>query len=97
VPTAVGRRLRARQIALIDEVGRGLWSALRMHGVGALLKISRMPARAMGFGELQGFLERGFEAFGQLGDAAPFLTDIRASETGALQRLLAGDADPFRD
>ena len=80
--TEVVPRLRARQIALIEDVGHGLWSALRMHGVGTLLKISRMPARAMGFGELQGFLERGFEAFGQLGDAAPFLTDIRASVVG---------------
>lgn len=88
-------RLRVRQIALIDEVGQGLWSALRMHGVGALLKISRMPARAMGFGELQGFLERGFEAFGKLGDAKPFLTDIRASETQVMERLFAGEADPF--
>jgi hypothetical protein len=88
-------RLRARQIALIDEVGQGLWSALRMHGVGALLKISRMPARAMGFGELQGFLERGFEAFGKLGDAKPFLADIRDSETRVMQRLFAGDPDPF--
>lgn len=88
-------RLRARQIALIDEVGHGLWAALRMHGVGTLLKVSRMPARAMGFGELQGFLERGFEAFGQLGDAKPFLADIRASETRAMQRLFAGDPDPF--
>ena len=88
-------RLRARQIELIDDVGHGLWSALRMHGVGALLKISRMPARAMGFGELQGFLERGFDAFGQLGDAKPFLADIRGSETRAMQRLFAGDPDPF--
>ena len=92
----VGRpRLRARQIALIDEVGQGLWAALRMHGVGALLKISRVPARAMGCGELQGFLERGFDAFGQLGDAKPFLADIRASETRVMQGLFAGDADPF--
>ena len=81
---------------MIDEVGQGLWSALRMHGVGALLKISRMPARAMGFGELQGFLERGFEAFGKLGDAKPFLADIRDSETRVMQRLFAGDPDPFR-
>lgn len=93
----VGRpRLRARQIALIDEVGQGLWAALRMHGVGTLLKVSRLPARAMGFGELQGFLERGFEAFGQLGDAKPFLADIRASETRVMQGLFAGDPDPFR-
>lgn len=90
-------RLRARQIALIDEVGLGLWAALRMHGVGALLKLSRVPARAMGFGELQGFLERGFDAFGRLGDAKPFLADIRTHETRVMQRLFAGDADPFRD
>jgi hypothetical protein len=92
----VGRRhLRARQVGLIDEVGQGLWAALRMHGVGALLKVSRLPARAMGFGELQGFLERGFDAFGQLGDAKSFLADIRASETRVMQRLFAGDPDPF--
>jgi hypothetical protein len=93
---AVGHpRLRARQIALIDDVGEGLWAALRMHGVGTLLKVSRLPARAMGFGELQGFLERGFDAFGRLGDAKPFLADIRASETRVMQRLFAGDANPF--
>ena len=88
-------RLRARQIDLIEQVGRGLWAALRMHGVGALLKISRLPARSMGFGELQGFLERGFDSFGKLGDAKPFLADIRNSEARAMQRLFAGDPDPF--
>jgi len=88
-------RLRARQIELIGEVGLGLWAALRMHGVGALLKLSRVPARAMGFGELQGFLERGFGAFGQLGDADAFLADIRKNETRAMQRLFAGHPDPF--
>lgn len=93
---AVGRRrLRARQISLIDEVGHGLWSALRMHGVGALLKLSRVPAHALGFGELQGFLERGFEAFGKLGDAESFLTAIRDNETRVMERLFAGDPDPF--
>ena len=88
-------RLRARQIALIDDVGQGLWAALRMHGVGTLLKVSRLPARAMGFGELQCFLERGFDAFGRLGDAESFLADIRASETRVMRRLFDGDADPF--
>ena len=92
----VGRpHLRTRQIALIDDVGQGLWAALRMHGVGTLLKVSRLPARAMGFGELQGFLERGFDAFGRLGDAESFLADIRASETRVMRRLFDGDADPF--
>jgi len=88
-------RLRARQIALIDDVGTGLAAALRMPGVGTLLKLSRLPARAAGLGELQTFLERGFAAFAELGDAHAFLTDIRRNETRAMQRLFAGDADPF--
>jgi len=89
-------RLRARQIALIDDVGDGLAAALRMPGIGALLRLSRLPARAAGLGELQGFLERGFEAFAGLGDAAAFLADIRRKETEVMQRLFAGDPDPFR-
>jgi hypothetical protein len=89
-------RLRARQVALIDEVGSGLTAALRMPGVGTLLRLSRMPARAAGLGELQGFLERGFDAFAGLGDARGFLADIRASETDVMRRLLAAEPDPFR-
>lgn len=88
-------RLRARQIALIDDVGNGLAAALRMPGIGALLRLSRLPARAAGLGELQGFLERGFEAFAGLGDAAAFLADIRHSEAEVMRRLFAGDAAPF--
>ncbi len=90
-------RLRARQIALIGDVGQGLAAALRMPGVGALLKLSRLPAKAAGLGDLQGFLERGFAAFAELGDATAFLADIRRSETEAMRRLFAGDARPFDD
>ena len=94
----VGRpHLRTRQIALIDDVGQGLWAALRMHGVGTLLKVSRLPARAMGFGELQGFLERGFAAFAALGDGKAFVRDIERAERTVSRRLFAGDPDPFRD
>ena len=89
-------RLRMRQIELIDEVGSGLGEALRMPGVGSLLRLSRLPARAAGLGALQSFLERGFAAFADLGDAAGFLADIRRSETAVMRRLFAGEADPFR-
>ena len=89
-------RLRARQIELIDRVGQGLAAALRMPGVSVLLKLSRVPAKAAGLGELQLFLERGFEAFAGLDDAQSFLADIRTHETQAMNRLFAGDADPFR-
>ena len=89
-------RLRMRQIELIDDVGNGLGDALRMPGVGSLLRLSRLPARAAGLGALQSFLERGFAAFAELGDAADFLADIRRSETAVMHRLFAGEADPFR-
>ncbi len=89
-------RLRARQIALIARVGNGLAAALRMPGVGSLLKLSRLPAKAAGLGELQAFLERGFAAFAELGDAKAFLRDIQRSETQVMRRLFAGEAKPFR-
>ena len=88
-------RLRARQVALIDEVGHGLAAALHMPGVGALLVLSRIPARAAGLADLQGFLERGFAAFAELGDVAAFLVEIRDIETRVMQRLFAGHPQPF--
>lgn len=89
-------RLRTRQIALIDDIGQGLVAALRTPGVAALLRISRVPAKAAGLGELQVFLERGFDAFADLDDAQAFLSDIRDKESRAMARLFAGEADPFR-
>lgn len=89
-------RLRARQITLIDGIGQGLASALRMPGVAALLRLSRVPAKAAGLGDLQVFLERGFDAFAGLDDAQAFLSDIHHNESRAMTRLFAGEADPFR-
>lgn len=89
-------RLRNRQIDLIASVGVGLSRAVRTPGVAMLLRLSRGPAKASGLGELQGFLERGFGAFSALGDGKAFVADIEASEREIAQRLLVGDADPFR-
>jgi hypothetical protein len=85
-------RLRARQIVLIAEVGNGLARALRMPGVATLLRLSRVPARAAGLSELQAFLERGFDAFAALGDAARFVEEIRREETRFSRELFFGDA-----
>jgi hypothetical protein len=89
-------RLRGHQIGLIHRVGQGLGTALRVPKVGSLLRFSRLPAKAAGFGELQGFLERGFDAFAQLGDIDGFLDQIDRSERAISRRLFAGEADPFR-
>lgn len=88
-------RLREHQIDLIAAVGVGLAKAVRTPGVALLLKLSRGPAKATGLGELQGFLERGFEAFAALGDGKAFVADIERQERDVSRRLFAGDPDPF--
>lgn len=88
-------RLRRHQIDLILGVGWTLDAAVRKHGVFKLLRASRLPARAAGLSELQGFLERGFAAFEELGGAGEFLGAIGRREREASARLFAGDPDPF--
>ncbi|TWI03924.1 hypothetical protein IP90_01743 [Luteimonas cucumeris] len=90
-------RLRRRQVELIGRVGHGLSGALRMPGVATLLRLSRGPAKAAGLGQLQGFLERGFEAFAALGDAHEFLGRIDRNEREVSRRLFAGESEPFRE
>jgi hypothetical protein len=89
--------LRAKQIALIRDVGDGLWHALRLPGIGTLLRVSRGPAHAAGLSELQGFLERGVEAFKRLGDVDAFLAEIQDGERRIAERIVAGVPDPFGD
>jgi len=88
-------RLRGHQIDLIVRVGDGLCRAVRTPGVATLLRLSRGPARASGLGELQGFLERGFEAFSALDDGLAFVADIEACEREVARRLFASHPDPF--
>ncbi|GAB3385114.1 FFLEELY motif protein [Lysobacter fragariae] len=90
------QRLRRHQIDLISSVGLGLGGAMRMPGVAMLLKLSRGPARAAGLAELQGFLERGFGAFGKLGDVRGFIDEIEADERAVCERLFSADLNPFR-
>lgn len=88
-------RLRARQIDLIVAVGRSLDAAVQRHGVHRILKASRLPAKAAGLSELQGFLERGFNAFATLGGADRFLARIHRGESEISRRLFAGHPKPF--
>jgi hypothetical protein len=88
-------RLRQHQINLIVEVGLSLDAAVKKHGVYKLLKASRLPARLAGLNELQGFLERGFEAFAQLGGADAFLKRIADGERQVSDRLFERHSAPF--
>jgi hypothetical protein len=88
-------RLRMRQIDLVRDVGHGLGAALRMPGLRMLLRLSRGPAHATGFSELQGFLERGVDAFTRLGDVAGFVEQIERGERELARRLFAGVPEPL--
>lgn len=90
-------RMREHQIDLISGVGVGLSRAVRTPGVAIMLRLSRGPAKAGGLGELQGFLERGFNAFSALGDGKAFVADIESSERRVARRLFSEHPDPFGD
>jgi hypothetical protein len=93
---AVGkRRIREHQIALILRVGATLDHAVHKPWIPRLLRASRLPAKLAGLGELQRFLERGFDAFRALRGADDFLGAIAAREREASRRLFAGEPAPF--
>ena len=83
---------REHQIELTLEVGRSLDGLTRNLLVRNSLRLMRGPARAAGLGELQAFLESGFETFRAMRGTQDFLGMIDAREH-RLNRALF-DADP---
>ena len=89
------KTLRARQIALIGEVGNALDKFVRTPMIGPALTMMRKPAHAAGLGALQDFLERGFQAFRRMKGAREFLATIDTRETRISNAIFAGDDAPF--
>lgn len=79
---------RTRQIDLIISVGEDLDRIVRRVWFGPLLKAAHVPAHAAGFGALQDFLERGYDAFRRMRGAEPLLKVIRERETRFMQSVL---------
>ncbi len=83
---------RKRQIDLIALLGEALDKLARQRFIGMALKMMRKPAELAGLGELQGFLERGYRAFGAMrGGAGEFVSIVVARERVISEALLAGD------
>ena len=87
---------REQQIELIRELGLALNELVHHRLVLMLVRMLRGPARAAGFGLLQGFLEQGLQAFRRMGDGTGFVLTIWHRETAIMQRLLSAEPDPFR-
>lgn len=86
---------RVRQIEMIRDVGQGVDRLTRRPFVTSILRLAHGPAHRTGWGELQQFLERGFEAFRHMGDAHPFLDTVCGRERRILDQIYANDPHPF--
>lgn len=89
------KRGRERQIELFPKIGRDLNKLVRKSIVNYLLRMLRGPAHAAGFGRLQEFLETGLDSFRALEDPDHFVDTIYQREWSSMERLFAGDPDPF--
>lgn len=78
---------RARQLAVVQHMGRELERLTRMKPLRLALRMMRNPAKAAGLDALQHFLESGFDAFASLGSAKVFLDTISAREAGWISTL----------
>lgn len=82
---------REHQIALMLLVGRALERYTRNPVLRHSLRMMRGPATLAGLGTLQGFLERGFDTFRDMGGAHEFLDLIANRERDLAARLFAGE------
>lgn len=89
--------LRHHQIELIGAIGRSLDAYVRKPMLRASLALMRKPAQLAGFGALQDFLQRGFDAFRRMHGADDFLATIQRRETALLEAIVGGSNDPFPD
>jgi hypothetical protein len=87
---------RRLQIETIGEVGRGIARLVRIPFLGVTLRLTRGPAQRGGWHEMQGFLERGFSAFKNMGrKSGYFLDTLQQRETQILDQIYAKSDDPF--
>ena len=83
---------RQRQIDLTLDVGKALERYTRNPVLKGALRMMRRPAQAAGLGDLQRFLEAGFDTFGAMRGAGEFLALVREREEALCVALFASTA-----
>lgn len=86
---------RERQIDLVVDIGYSVDRLVHTRFIGTTLRLARGPAHGAGWHELQDFLERGYLAFKDMGDAEYFLETVENREKQILDQIFAGDPHPF--
>lgn len=92
----VGQRAeRQQQLESVVALGHELARLTRSPGLRTMLKMMRKPASAAGLGELQGFLETGFDTFASMarrpGAVEHFLQTVAQREASLMGLLYDGD------
>ena len=82
---------RLRQIELIQQTGELLDEVVQHRMIYYSVRLSRGPAHAAGFGELQSFIERGLRAFRHMKGASRFLSTINERELFILNEIYSGE------
>lgn len=88
---------RYRQITLLQDIGLALDRYTRKPLLRHSLSLMRKPARLAGIGDLQAFLEKGFDTFAAMRGATTFLNVIVEHETVLAQRLFGIDVRTMPD
>lgn len=88
---------RVLQIRMAGDVGVALDRYVHKPMLRGALGLMRKPAHAAGLGALQDFLERGFDAFAQMGGAVEFLATIETRERAVHDAIVGGSDIPFPD
>ncbi len=87
---------RRRQIALLQTLAERLEGYVHSPMLYATLRMAHTPAKLIGLGDLQAFLERGFSAFRHMRGSDHFVRTIVDRETRYLEAIAAGSSDPFQ-
>lgn len=82
---------REAQVLLTIDVAKRLDRVTQRALIRNSLRLMRGPARAAGLGELQVFLEKGFDTFRAMGGAADFIANIEAKERSLCALLFGAD------
>jgi hypothetical protein len=88
---------RAKQLSEVLQVGAELERLTKKPGLRTLLRMMRRPAEVAGLGNLQLFLESGFDTFADFSSkkshANEFLATINDRESNWLQMLFSGETE----
>ncbi|MDC8760105.1 FFLEELY motif protein [Janthinobacterium fluminis] len=86
---------RDSQLTLVKALGDSLCELVRLPFLSATLGLMRGPARLAGLGDLQRFLENGFNAFKHMRGPEVFVASIVGRERRMLDNIYGGRPRPF--